>query len=856
MLPFRMRHERRLRAVLIWATLTLLAILYRRRHMSAGDDNAQEGNNENSQDHLHTFPSRKIWQVTGDNKVQPARDCAKPWITSNPGWAHTLHTDTTATAFAARHWGGGGDDNNHLARALGELRSIGIRADLIRYMLLGSEGGVYTDMDTVPLKAIDEWLPWDDYLDRGARLVVGVEWDELATAASASETKTEPETETETEAEAGEQYEKGIRPKGVLHEVQFSQWTIAAAAPGHPVFAAMIEGALARLAVHQALWGAETLSGVVFSEQEVLGITGPAAWTEVVLAHMRRVDPDGLRGGDPKEKMAPPSTPAPSRFILPRKSQPPQTQKQAPVALQNGPRQFASTPRFNVSATPRQGSHQPPPFSTPAPLSTRPRATPYEPFSDAIDTSPISAETPSHEDEGLDQGSLHESIEIDSPSASRSTFGQDEPPPKRRRVSISPDVDINSEPDVTDEFLEGTEQVEISGTPMSDERLLDDDQLSTISQEPKMDPEPQSPQSPEQQQQQTLRHPTFRNAPRFKAPEAATGAQQHPLPDAFSPQRRGAKYVPGGLAAEVRDWLVQVKGASEYDRPAGSSIGVNVDEVRSGVGMHIITSQRLDGEAVDDGIPAKAILAGDGRTAGLGGKSIVKRGGVVSMSQPMWDITLDDLGHFAVAPRRFRHNDRDDFRRDGQVQCRGRMSGGQRDNDTRVSEKCARLEGLLRQTLALAGEIAEDRGLERAGAVGQLSGEYIISRNNATMNHEDVEEERKGSRCPSAASSVQEPFSPGTPALSLDAMVEGDSSDGESCFLDSGPAPTPPGSRLPDTATKKSSLSSIEEVIEHAPNHPIANGNTHTDASVTTDCYRVVHCPRSLGIDAELSSTR
>lgn len=355
-------------------------------------------------------------------------------------------------------------------------------------------------------------------------------------------------------------------------------------------------------------------------------------------------------------------TPAQSRFILPRKSQPSQTQKQNPVALQDGARQFASTPRFNVSGTPRQASHQqaPPPFSTPAPPSTRPRATPFEPLSDAIDTSPISAEIPGYEDEGLDQNSLNESIEIDSPSASRSTFDQDEPPPpKRRRVSISPELDIGSERDATDELMEEPEQIEIPSTPTQDDRLLL--RPRTSPRQPTTEPSPRPP--PEQQQQQQAvapRHPTFRNAPRFKAVEPPAGAQQqHPLPDAFSPQRRGAKYVPGGLAAEVRDWLVQVKGASEYDRPAGEGgIGAVVDEVQSGAGvMHIIAARRPGGEAGDgegdgDGcvIPfARAILAGDGRTAGLGGRSVVEIGGLVFMSQPMWDLTLDDLGHFAVA---------------------------------------------------------------------------------------------------------------------------------------------------------------------------------------------------------------
>ncbi|KUI72566.1 Initiation-specific alpha-1,6-mannosyltransferase [Cytospora mali] len=284
MSPLRIRHGCRLIAAPIWVILTVLAILiYWRRHTSASNNAQRQGGNKEN-----AIPNtKKIWQITGDSKIQPARACAEPWITTNPGWAHTLHTDTTAVAFAERHWGSSSNNNNNddgsdgnLARALGELRNVGIRADLIRYLLLGAEGGMYTDLDTVPLRQIDAWLPWGEYLDRGARLVVGVEWDELATS----------------DGSEGDS-DHGGRPKGVLHEVQFCQWTIVSLEAGHPVFKTMIDRALALLGEHRAFWGARTLGQVVFSEQEVLNITGPAAWTEVVLGHMRSVDPDGLLGG-------------------------------------------------------------------------------------------------------------------------------------------------------------------------------------------------------------------------------------------------------------------------------------------------------------------------------------------------------------------------------------------------------------------------------------------------------------------------------------------------------------------------------------------------------------------------------
>ncbi|KAK7722295.1 hypothetical protein SLS64_000832 [Diaporthe eres] len=316
-----------------------------------------------------------------------------------------------------------------------------------------------------------------------------------------------------------------------------------------------------------------------------------------------------------------------------------------PLSLHNGPRQFASTPRFNASATPRPVSQQqPPPFSTPLPSSARPRATQYEPLSDVIDTSPISPDAPEDVDEPRTR--LDESIEIDSPSASRSPSRhfQTNRPAKRRRVSLSPEIDASPDTDQCDVPMEDDAQPEISSTPVFDDRIA---VQSSFDQEgPTADPNPPSPRMADEQ---PPRHPTFHSAPRFKAAEITAEVQQRPLPEAFSPQRRGAKYVAGGLAAEVRDWLVQVKGASEYDRPAGSSIDVVVDDAMSAPGMHVIAARQLGTTVEDESIPGEVLLAGDGRVTGLRGRSAVRRGGVVSMSQPMWDITLDDLGQFAVA---------------------------------------------------------------------------------------------------------------------------------------------------------------------------------------------------------------
>lgn len=128
------------------------------------------------------------------------------------------------------------------------------------------------------------------------------------------------------------------------------------------------------------------------------------------------------------------------------------------------------------------------------------------------------------------------------------------------------------------------------------------------------------------------------------------------------------------------------------------------------------------------------------------------------------------------------------------------------DTEDQASDKYARLSELLRQTLTLASEIAEDKG-------HSLPGECIIvqrrTNSDPTEAHpsesyrqdirrslldrkkalklDDSEDSQVPS--PSPGSSVQEPFSPGSVAVSLDAVVEkGKTSGDDLCILDNASA--------------------------------------------------------------------
>lgn len=136
----------------------------------------------------------------------------------------------------------------------------GLKSDLLRYLLLYTEGGVYTDIDTIALKPIGDWVP--RHLRDAAKLVVGIEFDRR----------------------------DGGMWSEIPHDLQFCQWTIAAA-PGHPVFRAMADRALASLRELAVVYNT-TMAELKPTSFETMNSTGPAAWTDVVFGQIQQARPD------------------------------------------------------------------------------------------------------------------------------------------------------------------------------------------------------------------------------------------------------------------------------------------------------------------------------------------------------------------------------------------------------------------------------------------------------------------------------------------------------------------------------------------------------------------------------------
>jgi hypothetical protein len=269
--------------------------------------------------------------------------------------------------------------------------------------------------------------------------------------------------------------------------------------------------------------------------------------------------------------------------------------------------------------------------------------------------------------------------------------------PKRRRLSLSSDIEIQESP--SNPVDERESDVEMRDTHLTGPRDLVFDPEGAFT-EPVVSPSRrdigeaiaadrvensrggynlQSGERPP-----TTQQPKFHKPPRFKpaeVPGAASPAE--PLPDAFSPRRKGTKYIPGGLAAELREWLVDVEAGTGSGFGSGSMtsfIGkrgeewvarIRVDELRGGYGsacgMTLVTGRvvladthdtheegQIQGEnekgsEVLATNTVRVILAGPGRLSGLGVNYEVKPGSMISMARPTWEFVLDGLGRWGAS---------------------------------------------------------------------------------------------------------------------------------------------------------------------------------------------------------------
>lgn len=194
-----------------------------------------------------------IWQVYLDyspSEMDEFRGNIHSWVTNSPSHNYALLDSVGADAIMTSLLRNPPHVHDKIVSTYYGINKPVMRGDFMRYLLLALEGGVYSDIDTVLVRPVQQWVPTE--FRAQTRLIVGIEFD---------------------------QREKG--DWGILDEIQFCQWTIAAAA-GHPVLWAMLDYITEQMNA-MARERKQPLNSLDFSQEEILKITGPTAWTNVVL---------------------------------------------------------------------------------------------------------------------------------------------------------------------------------------------------------------------------------------------------------------------------------------------------------------------------------------------------------------------------------------------------------------------------------------------------------------------------------------------------------------------------------------------------------------------------------------------
>ena len=206
------------------------------------------------------FP-RKIWQTW---KVDPLsfdqRDAltAKSWTTLNPDYRYEVLTDTNDLTWVQQTYGPDGLDRPDIVEVYETVNATIIKADLLRYLVMYAEGGVYADIDVEGLKPVRRFIT-DRFNEAEIDMVIGVEIDQP--------------------------YFKNHPILGRKSQ-SFCQWTFMCK-PGLPVMMHLVENIMAWLHDLSAEQGVP-ISEIELDFDEVISGTGPSAFTIAILDEMNR----------------------------------------------------------------------------------------------------------------------------------------------------------------------------------------------------------------------------------------------------------------------------------------------------------------------------------------------------------------------------------------------------------------------------------------------------------------------------------------------------------------------------------------------------------------------------------------
>ncbi|KAI7231628.1 hypothetical protein KC330_g6322 [Hortaea werneckii] len=330
-----------------------------------------------------------------------------------------------------------------------------------------------------------------------------------------------------------------------------------------------------------------------------------------------------------------PTTPSPFRFVRNKqRAKSPEKQPRAPTSLRDqlqashdvqtassqdvsaGGNQFAATPRFSFA--------KPKPASTTKRLPSPPKSNLASALHSTVppreDVEDVPSGAHDEDDDMLDKEQAQAIPTTENSGESAARWHNDFiHTPKRQRI-VSPasekqDVDVNT--------LAGPD----GGQPSSpNNRALQASVPCFVPPEsPRLAPHASS---------------YARQRPSFLKPASTENEPSEPLPELFSPHRRGDKFVPGGMAATMQTWILQTGQAAIHGRKQ-QIIHRGDDFLAKHKVEELLGQGPYTAKAITmDGTPTNVLLARDNNTSGESRASVVV-GHVVGIRAPSWQVEIE-----------------------------------------------------------------------------------------------------------------------------------------------------------------------------------------------------------------------
>ena len=198
------------------------------------------------------FPAY-IWQTwkaapSSGDFADELRPQEASWTELHPDFIHEVVTDQTAVHLIRYLYA----SVPEILEAYNALPIAVLKADFFRYLILLARGGIYSDIDTMALKAAVDWIP-SDIPPSSVGLIVGIEAD--------------PDRPDWT--------------SWYSRRIQFCQWTIQAKV-GHPVLRNIV-ASITEDTLRMKKLGILSKKKI---DKSVVEFTGPALWTDMVFSYM------------------------------------------------------------------------------------------------------------------------------------------------------------------------------------------------------------------------------------------------------------------------------------------------------------------------------------------------------------------------------------------------------------------------------------------------------------------------------------------------------------------------------------------------------------------------------------------